>query len=143
MQSLHRLIPKPIFRCSEKMQPFSTGGINPLTYTYRGMKRLLTMAALLFLAAPVQAARTVYQCTMASARGVETMSIDQKLPAQCIKANLLTYMVMIRNAVTQLHEFGGLTPGPINFYPDNGRHGDLPPASSEGDGPPLVSTASA
>ena len=59
------------------MQPFSTGGINPLTWhgNSHDMKRLL-IAALLFLAAPVQAARTVYQCTMASARGVETMSID-------------------------------------------------------------------
>ena len=49
------------------------------------MNRLLTIAASLLIAAPVQAARTFYQCTMSSARGVETMSISQKLPVQRMK----------------------------------------------------------
>ena len=81
------------------------------------MNRLLTIAVSLLLAAPVQAARTFYQCTMASARGVETMSIDPEAASathQGKPADLHGYDW--GNAVTQLYEFGGLMPEDrINF----------------------------
>ena len=83
------------------------------------MKRLLTIAASLLCAAPVQAARTFYQCTMSSARGVETMSLDPEAASATHEgkpADLHGYDW--GNAVTQLYEFGGLIPEDrINFYP--------------------------
>ena len=85
------------------------------------MKRLLTIAALLLFAAPVQAARTFYQCTMASARGIETMSLDPEVASATHEgkpADLHGYDW--GNAVTQLYEFGRLIPeNRINFYPDS------------------------
>ena len=106
------------------------------------MKRLLTMAALLLLAAPVQAARTVYQCTMASARGIETMSLDPEAASATHEgkpADLHGYDW--GNAVTQLYEFGGpIREDRISFYPDSMSFTvTLTPASSDGDEPPLVS----
>ena len=106
------------------------------------MKRLLTIAASLLLAAPVQAARTFYQCTMASARGVETMSIDPEAASATHEgkpADLHGYDW--GNAVTQLYEFGGLTTEDrVNFYPDSmDVTVTFTPASSDDDQPPLVS----
>ena len=106
------------------------------------MNRLLTIAVSLLLAAPVQAARTFYQCTMASARGVETMSIDPEAASathQGKPADLHGYDW--GNAVTQLYEFGGLIPeGRINFYPHSmDVTVTFTPASSDGEGLPLVS----
>ena len=106
------------------------------------MKRLLTMAALLLLAAPVQAARTVYQCTMASARGIETMSLDPEVASATHEgkpADLHGYDW--GNAVTQLYEFGRLIPEDrINFYPDRmDVTVTFTPASADGDEQPLVS----
>ena len=106
------------------------------------MKRLFTIAASLLLAAPVQAARTFYQCTMASARGVETMSIDPEASSathQGKPADLHGYDW--GNAVTQLYEFGGVMPEDrINFYPDRmDVTVTFTPASSDGEGLPLVS----
>ena len=106
------------------------------------MNRLLTIAALLLFAAPVQAARTFYQCTMASARGVETMSLDPEAASATHEgkpADLHVYDW--GNAVTQLYEFGGLIPEDrINFYPDSmSVTVTFTPASSDGAGPPLLS----
>ena len=106
------------------------------------MKRPLTIAASLLFAAPGQAARTVYQCTMSSARGVETMSIDPEAASATHEgkpADLHGYDW--GNAVTQLYEFGGLIPEDrINFYPDSmSVTVTFTPASSDGAGPPLVS----
>jgi len=106
------------------------------------MKRLLTIAASLLFAAPVQAARTFYQCTMSSARGVETMSLDPEAASATHEgkpADLHGYDW--GNAVTQLYEFGGLIPEDrINFYPDSmDVTVTFRPASSAGAGPPLVS----
>lgn len=106
------------------------------------MKRLLTIAASLLLAAPVQAARTFYQCTMASARGVETMSIDPEAASATHEgkpADLHGYDW--GNAVTQLYEFGGLiSEDRVNFYPDSmDVTVTFTPASPDGDGAPLVS----
>ena len=106
------------------------------------MNGLFTIAALLLLAAPVQAARTFYQCTMASARGVEAMSLDPEAASathQGKPADLHSYDW--GNAVTQLYEFARLIPEDrINFYPDSmSVTVTFTPASSDGDGPPLVS----
>ena len=106
------------------------------------MKRLLTIAASLLFTAPVQAARTFYQCTMASARGIETMSLDPEAASATHEgkpADLHGYDW--GNAVTQLYEFGGLIPEDrINFYPDSmSVTVTFTPASSDGAGPPLVS----
>ena len=106
------------------------------------MKGLFAIAASLLFAAPVQAARTVYQCTMASARGVETMSIDPEAASathQGKPADLPGYDW--GNAVTQLYEFGGLIPKDrINFYPDSmDVTVTFTPATSDGDETPLVS----
>ena len=106
------------------------------------MKGLFTIAASLLLAAPVQAARTVYRCTMASARGVETMSIDPEAASathQGKPADLHGYDW--GNAVTQLYEFGGLIPEDrINFYPHSmDVTVTFTPASSDGNQPPFVS----
>ena len=106
------------------------------------MNRLLTIAASLLFAAPAQAARTFYQCTMSSARGVETMSIDPEAASATHEgkpADLHGYDW--GNAVTQLYEFGGLiTEDRINFYPDSmDVTVTFTPASSDGAGPPLVS----
>ena len=106
------------------------------------MKRLLTIAASLLFAAPVQAARTFYQCTMSSARGVEIMSLDPEAASATHEgkpADLHGYDW--GNAVTQLYEFGGLIPEDrINFYPDSmDVTVTFTPASSDGAGPPLVS----
>ena len=67
------------------------------------MKGLFTIAASLLFAAPVQAARTFYKCTMSSARGVETMSIDPEAASATHEgkpADLPSYDW--GNAVTQL-----------------------------------------
>ena len=106
------------------------------------MKRLLTIAALLLFAAPVQAARTFYQCTMASARGIETMSLDPEVASATHEgkpADLHGYDW--GNAVTQLYEFGRLIPEDrINFYPDRmDVTVTFTPSSPDGDGAPLVS----
>ena len=106
------------------------------------MKRLLTIAASLVIAAPVQAARTFYQCTMSSARGVETISIDPEAASATHEgkpADLHGYDW--GNAVTQLYEFGGLIPEDrINFYPDSmSVTVTFTPALSDGDEPPFVS----
>ena len=106
------------------------------------MNRVLTIAASMLFAAPVQAARTFYQCTMSSARGVETMSIDPEAASATHEgkpADLHVYDW--GNAVTQLYEFSGLIPEDrINFYPDSmDVTVTFTPAPSDGDGTPLVS----
>ena len=106
------------------------------------MNRLLIIAASLLFAAPVQAARTFYKCTMSSARGVETMSIDPEAASATHEgkpADLHGYDW--GNAVTQLYEFGGLIPKDrINFYPDSmDVTVTFTPATSDGDETPLVS----
>ena len=106
------------------------------------MKRLLTIAASLLIAAPVQAARTFYQCTMSSGRGVETMSIDPEAGSALHEGKPADlHLYDWGNAVTQLYEFGGLIPEDrINFYPDSmDVTVTFTPASSDGDEPPLVS----
>ena len=106
------------------------------------MKRLLTIAVSLLCAAPVEAARTFYQCTMSSTRGVETMSLDPEAASATHEgkpADLPGYDW--GNAVTQLYKFGRLIPEDrINFYPDSmDVTVTFTPASSDGAGPPLVS----
>ena len=106
------------------------------------MKRLLTIAASLLFAAPVQAARTFYQCTMSSARGVETMSIDPEAASATHEGKPADlHLYDWGNAVTQLYEFGGLIPKDrINFYPDSmSVTVTFTPVSSDGAETPLVS----
>ena len=105
------------------------------------MKRLLTTAAVLMVAAPAQAARTFYQCTVSHDGAVETMSIDPEAASATYEGKPADLQVYDWGyALTQRSELGDLVlQERINFYPGSLRITVFfTPISSEGAGPPSV-----
>ena len=103
--------------------------------------RALALAAALLMAAPAQAARTFYHCTVSGDGVVETMSIDPEAASATYEGKPADLQVYDWGyALTQRSELGDIVlQERINFYPNSlSITVFFAPISSDGAGPPSV-----